>query len=150
MPATGRARSFELGAWQTLQNALGERLVDIAQRRHSGALIDILAPTPMRTGKRIRNLPVGNQLRARPDSKGQDAPFSKASMARAARLPNGSPTDLPRRPTGYHRGKTGTSTLRGVLVSVSRKARRSAFSCCDNMSGEMSSERLGRSMPPRS
>ncbi len=37
-----------LGAWRTLQNARGERAVDVAERRGHGHLVEILTPVLMR------------------------------------------------------------------------------------------------------
>lgn len=41
-------RLIELGAWRTLQNARGERPVDVAERRQHLQLRDILEPRPRR------------------------------------------------------------------------------------------------------
>ena len=43
-PAAAVRTLIELGAWRTLQNALGERPVDIAEKRRRDALIETLTP----------------------------------------------------------------------------------------------------------
>ena len=47
-PADVITQLLEIGAWRTLQNALGERPVDIAKKRRHHQLVPILEPDPKR------------------------------------------------------------------------------------------------------